>query len=119
MAPRPARALTNPPSVDPPTPSETRRRAGVVLCLVSAGGFGLMAIIAKEAYAAGLGVTSLLAARFVVAASVFWAIVALRPARSRPSPRLILACLALGCAGYAAQAGFFFSALEHIDASLT
>jgi drug/metabolite transporter (DMT)-like permease len=78
-----------------------------------------MAIIAKEAYRAGLGVTSLLAARFVVAAAVFWAIVAVRPTAARPAPRLVLACLGLGAIGYAAQAGFFFSALTHIDASLT
>ena len=87
-----------------------------------------MAIFAKEAYAAGLGVTALLAARFVLAASVFWAIVAVRArvrtraARVRPtvsSHRVALACLALGAVGYAAQAGLFFSALAHIDASLT
>jgi drug/metabolite transporter (DMT)-like permease len=78
-----------------------------------------MAIIAKEAYRAGLGVTSLLAARFVVAAAVFWAIVAVRPAATRPSRRLVVTCVALGAIGYAAQAGFFFSALRHIDASLT
>jgi drug/metabolite transporter (DMT)-like permease len=77
-----------------------------------------MAIFAKEAYRAGLGVTSLLAARFVVAAAICWAIVAARPA-TLPPPRLALACLALGAAGYAAQSGFFFSALRHIDASLT
>jgi drug/metabolite transporter (DMT)-like permease len=89
-----------------------------VLCAVSACGFGLMAIFAKEAYAAGLGVTALLAARFVLAAGVFWAIVAVRrPAR--PPRRVALTCLGLGAIGYAAQAGFFFSALEHIDASLT
>ena len=103
-----------------------------MLCLVSACGFGLMAIFAKEAYAAGLGVTALLAARFVMAASVFWAIVGLRgrarerarrdaPAASFPRPgrRIVLAGLALGAFGYAAQAGLFFSALRHIDASLT
>jgi drug/metabolite transporter (DMT)-like permease len=89
-----------------------------VLCLVSACGFGLMAIFAKEAYGAGLGVTALLAARFVLAACVFWAIVAARrPAL--PPRRVVLACFGLGAIGYAAQAGFFFSALAHIDASLT
>jgi len=77
-----------------------------------------MAIFAKQAYRSGLGVTSLLAARFVVAAVVFWLVVARRPA-SRPPRRLVLACLAMGAAGYAAQAGFFFTALTHIDASLT
>jgi drug/metabolite transporter (DMT)-like permease len=96
----------------------SERRRGIALCLASACGFGLMAIFAKEAYRAGLGVTSLLAARFVLAATIFWAIVAVRrPAR--PSRRLVLACLGLGGAGYAAQAGLFFTALQHIDASLT
>lgn len=104
------------PSVAHTTSAERRR--GVALCLVSAVGFGLMAIFAKEAYRAGLGVTSLLAARFVVAAAVFWIIVALRPA-PLPPRRLVVACLALGSAGYAAQAGLFFTALQHIDASLT
>ena len=88
-----------------------------------------MAIFAKEAYAAGLGVTALLAARFVLAASLLWALVAVRarrPARARPrraaprpTRRVVLAGLALGAIGYAAQAGLFFSALRHIDASLT
>jgi drug/metabolite transporter (DMT)-like permease len=98
--------------------SDRRRTAGVLFCVVSAFGFGLMAVFAKEAYAAGLGVTALLAARFVLAAGVFWAIVAVRrPAR--PPRRVALTCLGLGAIGYAAQAGLFFSALEHIDASLT
>jgi drug/metabolite transporter (DMT)-like permease len=96
----------------------SERRRGVALCLVSACGFGLMAIFAKEAYRDGLGVTSLLAARFVLAAGVFWAIVALRGA-ARPPRRVAVACVALGAVGYSAQAGFFFTALEHIDASLT
>ena len=46
----------------PGATSDAGRGAGVALCLVSAAGFGLMAIFAKEAYAAGLGVTALLAA---------------------------------------------------------
>jgi drug/metabolite transporter (DMT)-like permease len=94
------------------------RRLGVALCVVSACGFGLMAIFAKEAYRAGLGVTSLLAARFVLAALVFWAIVAVHGG-GRPPRRVVVACLALGAIGYSAQAGLFFTALRHIDASLT
>jgi drug/metabolite transporter (DMT)-like permease len=112
--------------------SDPGRGAGVALCLVSACGFGLMAIFAKQAYAAGLGVTALLAARFVLAAGLLWPLVALRGRRSvrgdcgapggagvRPTRRVVLAGLALGAIGYAAQAGLFFSALRHIDASLT
>lgn len=95
------------------------RRAGVALCLVSACGFGLMAIFAKKAYGAGLDVAALLAARFVLAACVFWAILAVRRGVPRPPRRVVLAGLGLGAIGYSAQAGFFFSALQHIDASLT
>ena len=76
-----------------------------------------MAIFAKEAYRDGLGVTSLLAGRFVLAALVLWAIVAVRGG-GRPPRRVVVACLALGAIGYSAQAGFFFTALRHIDASL-
>src|SRR3954470_22211596 len=104
----------------PRKPAATsERRLGVTLCAVSACGFGLMAIFAKEAYRAGLGVTSLLAARFVLAALVFWAIVAVRRHAARPPRRLVIAGLALGAVGYSAQAGFFFTALQHLDASLT
>ena len=82
-----------------------------------------MAIFAKEAYAAGLGVTALLAARFLLAAVLFWAIAGVRArVRGALPPRMrgraVLACLGLGGIGYAAQAGLFFSALERIDASL-
>jgi drug/metabolite transporter (DMT)-like permease len=100
------------------TASDADRGAGIALCLVSAVGFGLMAIFAKQAYAAGLGVTALLAGRFGLAACILWAIVAVRRP-SRAPRRAVLACLGLGAIGYAAEAGLFFSALKHIDASLT
>jgi drug/metabolite transporter (DMT)-like permease len=90
---------------------------GVALCLASAVGFGLMAILAKEAFTAGVGVATFLTLRFAVAACAFWGIVAVRrPAW--PAPRTILAGLGLGAVGYAAQSGLFFGALTHIDASL-
>lgn len=95
---------------------------GLVLVLGSAVSFGCMAVFAKEAYATGLNVTSLLEARFVTAALVFWAIVALRHrtgrARFAPSRSTIQAGLLLGAVGYTAQSGFYFGALTRIDASL-
>lgn len=91
---------------------------GVVLCLLSACGFGAMAIFAKYSYRAGFDVTTVLAVRFLLAAAVFWAIVRVRrPAF--PPRRTIVVGLLLGGAGYAAQAGLFFGALTHLDASLT
>ena len=87
-----------------------------------------MAIFATQAYDAGVGVTSLLATRFALAAAMFWAIVGARRARvarggavdaARPPRRVVLASLALGGVGYSVQSGLFFSALRHIDVSLT
>ena len=98
--------------------SDRAHTRGVALCLAAAVGFGLMAILAKEAFAAGVGLVTLLTVRFALAASVFWGIVALRrPAW--PARRTVLAGLGLGAVGYAAQAGLFFGALTRIDASLT
>ena len=107
---------------------DARRTAGIALCLVSACGFGLMAIFAKEAYRAGLGVTALLAARFALAAVVFWAIVVLR--RRRTAARAATAMprsQAASCspASRSARSATARSRAcssprcEHIDASLT
>src|SRR5215218_9043402 len=95
-----------------------REREGLLLCLVSAAAFGAMPIFAKQAYAAGLGVTSLLALRFAIAAAMLWALIALRR-RSLGSLRALAAGAGLGLIGYAAQAGLVFGALERIDAGLT
>ena len=108
----------------PVAATSDRRRAGIALCVASGCGFGLMAIFAKQAYAAGIGVTALLAARFVLAAAAFWAIVGVRRAvlarsEARAPRRAILSALALGAAGYSVQAACYFAALRHIDASLT
>jgi drug/metabolite transporter (DMT)-like permease len=93
-------------------------RRGIALCVLSACAFGAMAVFAKEAYAAGAGVLTLLLVRFLLAATLFWALVAWRGARL-PRRRTVLLALGLGAFGYAAQAGLYFGALTHIDASLT
>jgi drug/metabolite transporter (DMT)-like permease len=91
---------------------------GVALCLISAVGFGLMAIFVKQAYAAGVSIATLLALRFTIAALAFWGIVA--PRRPALPPRsVVLVGLGMGAIGYAAQSALYFGALTHIDASLT
>jgi drug/metabolite transporter (DMT)-like permease len=100
---------------------------GVVLCLLSCLGFGAMAIIAKDAYAAGAGALTLLAVRFSLAAVALWALVAsqrrsravLAAARPRARRRQRLAALALGAGVYAVEAGLFYAALLRMDASVT
>ena len=95
---------------------------GALLCLASAAAFGAMGIFGKLAYEEGATVGTLLAARFVLAAALFWLVAACtrgatRPARAAP-PRRRASRLALGAVGYSAQAGGYFAALERLDASL-
>ena len=95
-------------------------RLGGALCIASAVAFGALAVFGKLAYDAGVGVLTLLAVRFAIAAPVLWA-AALRR-RRRPlaaaCARTVLAALALGAVGYSMQAGLFFAALTRMDASL-
>ncbi|MBN1529974.1 MAG: EamA family transporter [Thermoleophilaceae bacterium] len=97
------------------------RSSGTLMCIASAACFGAMAIFGKLAYDEGATVGTLLAVRFAFAAAVFWAFVAaagtLGDVRAAGRGDLRLG-IGLGAFGYAAQAGFFFSALERIDASL-
>jgi drug/metabolite transporter (DMT)-like permease len=95
--------------------------AGALMCLASAVAFGAMGIFGKLAYGEGTTVGTLLAARFAIAAALFWALVAATGAlrdvrRLRRSD--VLAALALGAVGYSLQAGAYFTALRRLDASL-
>ncbi|HEX6869567.1 MAG TPA: DMT family transporter [Micromonosporaceae bacterium] len=90
---------------------------GIMLCLVSAAGFGVAPVFAKEVYRAGVNVTTMLSVRFLIAAVIFWAVVAWRRPQLPPR-RILLACLGLGAVGYALQAALYFGAVARIDASL-
>ena len=94
---------------------------GALLCLASAAAFGAMGIFGKLAYGEGAGVGTLLATRFVLAAALFWLVVACtgRARALRALTRRDAAiALALGAIGYSAQAGGYFAALDRLDASL-
>ncbi len=94
------------------------RVMGHLLCLLSAAAFGAMAIFGKLAYDAGVGPWDLLLARFVLASAVLAAAAAATGVLRGLPRRAVLAGLAMGAIGYAAQAGLFFAALERMDASL-
>ncbi|HEX6715176.1 MAG TPA: EamA family transporter [Thermoleophilaceae bacterium] len=97
------------------------RSSGTIFSLASGAAFGSMAIFGKLAYDEGANVGTLLAVRFTVGAALFWVLVlaggALSEARGLRRRDIGLG-LALGAAGYAAQAGLYFVALERIDASI-
>lgn len=91
---------------------------GRLSCLLSAVGFGLMAVFAKSAYAEGVSVEGLLVVRFGLAAVVLLAVAGTTGALRRLTRRAALVGLGMGVFGYAVQASFYFSALRHLDASL-
>jgi drug/metabolite transporter (DMT)-like permease len=94
---------------------------GALMCLASAVAFGAMGIFGKLAYGEGATVGTLLAVRFVLAAALFWVLVAAAGAL-RDVRRLrrgdVGAAIALGAVGYSLQAGAYFTALRRLDASL-
>jgi drug/metabolite transporter (DMT)-like permease len=91
---------------------------GALLCILSAAGFGAMAIFGKLAYEQGVEVGELLLVRFALAAAALLAVAWARGALRGLSRRAVLVSLAMGAVGYATQSGLFFSALERMDASL-
>jgi drug/metabolite transporter (DMT)-like permease len=91
---------------------------GALFCLLSAAGFGAMAVFGKLSYDAGVSVDALLLVRFGLAGAVLLAIALGRGALRNLPRRAVFAGLGMGVFGYAAQAGLYFSALARIDASL-
>ena len=91
---------------------------GAVFCLLSAIGFGAMAIFGKLAYDEGVTVGDLLLVRFGVAAVVMLGIVWWRGGFGVLPRRTAVAAFAMGAIGYAAQSASYFAALDRIDASL-
>jgi drug/metabolite transporter (DMT)-like permease len=94
---------------------------GALMCFASAAAFGANAIFAKLAYDKGATVGTLLASRFILAAALFWLLMAvsgqvrsLRAISRRDAGTM----LALGALGYSTQSGSYFTALRHLDASL-
>jgi drug/metabolite transporter (DMT)-like permease len=91
---------------------------GALPCILSAPGFGTMAIFGKLAYEQDVAVGDLLLVRFALAAAILLAIAHARGVLRGLSRRSALVALAMGAIGYATQSGLFFSALERMDASL-
>ena len=93
-------------------------RVGLGLCLVSAAGFGSLAVFGKQAYAGGLGVVGVLAIRFLVAAPLLIGLALVARRSLRVGWPVALRLLGLGGIGYAIQATLFFNALTRISAGL-
>jgi len=91
---------------------------GPLLCLLSAAGFGAMAIFGKLAFDAGVETGDLLLVRFALAALLLAAVARATGALRGLTRRSLTIGLAMGAVLYAAQSGLFFTALGRMDASL-
>lgn len=88
---------------------------GPSLILLSAVGFGSMALCAKLAFADGMNTASVLALRFVIASALLGSLIALRRSRL-PRGRTLGTFFAMGII-YAAMAGAYFSALHYASSA--
>jgi drug/metabolite transporter (DMT)-like permease len=95
-----------------------RDRVGLLLCLVSAAGFGSLAVFGKQAYAGGLQVVDVLVLRFALAAPLLVVLTLVAGRSLRLPGGTVLRLLGLGGIGYAIQATLFFTALTRISAGL-
>jgi len=96
----------------------SRSGVGAALCLISAAGFGTMAVFGKLTYEDGLVPGDLLLLRFGLAALGLAAIAAATGALRGLTARSVRAGLAMGAVGYATQSALYFLALERMDASV-
>ena len=85
--------------------------------MLSAAGFAAMPIFGRQAFAAGVELTPMLALRFLLAAAMLWALIGLRR-RPVGSLRGIALGAALGLCGYSIQAGLYFGSIQRIEVSL-
>ena len=96
-------------------------RLQTLFCLASAAAFGAMGVVGKLAYGEGATVGTLLGVRFVLAARLFWLILActgrLREVQAL-ARRDVGIAVALSAVGYGAQAGAAFAALDRLDPAL-
>jgi drug/metabolite transporter (DMT)-like permease len=94
---------------------------GILLTIVSAFGFGSGALFAKPVYAAGVDWHVLMSWRFLIGATLSWALIVSRPsaraALARTSRRSILVAIALGVL-YTGNSGTYYAGLETVSASL-
>ena len=96
---------------------DIRRLSGVLLIIVSALSFGVLAVLAPIAYRAGTDPISLLFLRFAIAAAVMAVVISARRVEL-PRGKLLLSLLLLGGLGYVTQSLVYFTALSMASAGL-
>ncbi|WP_394740266.1 DMT family transporter [Natronococcus roseus] len=99
-------------------PTPTRDRLGILLVVVSAVGFGTLGIFGLYAQEAALSIPTVLTFRFLLAAVLVWALLAVQGRLTVLRGRTLAIALGLGAFGYATQSGLYFLGLEYMTAGL-
>ncbi len=99
-------------------PERSRTLTGILLVAASGLAFGLLSIFNRQAAALGLGVPTLLAFRFLIAASVLWCWVLARGISFRMSLGTTVGLMAMGGL-YVVEAGLYFLSARRIPVALT
>jgi len=95
----------------------TERCQGILWIVLSAAGFGAMAIFAKLAYQDGVSLSTMLFLRFTIA-GLLLAAWGMAQGMRWPRGRDLLWLLAMGGVGYVTQAYCYFAALQHASAGM-
>ncbi len=92
---------------------------GILLVLVSAAGFGSMAVLAKVAYAGGANVVTVLALRFTAGALLLWALLGFGKEKVRVAVGLKRSAFlfGMGSLGYGAVSTLYFESLRYLPSS--
>jgi drug/metabolite transporter (DMT)-like permease len=93
-------------------------RRGVGLAVLSAAGFGTLAIFGRLAELVGLSIPTLLAFRFALAVPLVWGYLAWRGRLRVLQGRQLVIAVALGAVGYAAMSGLFLWGVALTNAGL-
>lgn len=91
--------------------------SGILFTIISAIGFGTLAIFGRFLYADGLDTISLLFLRFICSAFVLTVILLLRR-EPLPRGRVLLQLIGMGAIGYAGQAFTYLSGIKYASAGL-
>ena len=91
---------------------------GVVLAAVSACGFATLSIFIRMAFNAGVTMTTILSARFLLGAALLWLVVFVTGKLSLLRKRDLLPLILLGTLGYGLMSACFAQAVQHLTASL-
>ncbi|HET7776379.1 MAG TPA: DMT family transporter, partial [Azospira sp.] len=98
--------------------ASAKRLVGALWIALSATGFGAMAIFAKQAYADGVRLETLLFLRFALAGGLMAIFLGLRQ-HTWPDRQLLPGLIAMGAIGYVGQSYCYFAALHYASAGLT